>query len=199
MAPVSRELGLTSTEVQRRLDATPIPESPVLTVSGTGPTERDAVAITRVGTSSLVRYIRRLGDTGPEERRLLGELTEARQEVARLQEETVVAEPNPELDAAQLRARALESEYLESTRNPRSTPVTELNPAEVGTSDWEKVLKLAIVVAALTESRSAPHSPRCGRPGCANAQRAPSTCPRREPSSRRRCSCSRAPPGSPWL
>ena len=75
----------------------------MLTVSGTGPTERDAVAITRVGTSSLVRYIRRLGDTGPEERRLLGELTEARQEVARLQEETVVAEPNPELDAAQLR------------------------------------------------------------------------------------------------
>ena len=61
--PVSRELGLTST-VERRLDATPIPESPVLTVSGTGPTERDAVAITRVGTSSLVRYIRRLGDTG---------------------------------------------------------------------------------------------------------------------------------------
>jgi hypothetical protein len=43
----------------------------------------------------------------------------------------------------------LESEYLEITRNPRSTPVTELNPAEVGTSDWEKVLKLAIVVAAL--------------------------------------------------
>lgn len=149
VAPVSRELGLTSTEVERRLDATPIPESPVLTVSGTGPTERDAVAITRVGTSSLVRYIRRLGDTAPEERRLLGQLTEARREVARLQEETLVAEPNPELDAAQLRARALESEYLEITRNPRSTPVTELNPAEVGTSDWEKVLKLAIVVAAL--------------------------------------------------
>ena len=166
VAPVSRELGLTSTEVQR-LDATPIPESPVLTVSGTGPTERDAVAITRVGTSSLVRYIRRLGDTGPEERRLLGELTEARREVARLQE-TVVAEPNPELDAAQLRARALESEYLESTRNPRSTPVTELNPAEVGTSDWEKVLKLAIVVAALTGIAVGAALATVRRPGCAN-------------------------------
>ena len=198
VAPVSRELGLTSTEVQRRLDATPIPESPVLTVSGTGPTERDAVAITRVGTSSLVRYIRRLGDTGPEERRLLGELTEARQEVARLQEETVVAEPNPGARRGPAASKGLESEYLESTRNPRSTPVTELNPAEVGTSDWEKVLKLAIVVAALTE---------CGRRRTRHGaearlrQRAAraSTCPRREPSSRRRCSCSRAPPGSPWL
>jgi hypothetical protein len=149
VTPVSRELGLTSSEVERRLDATPIPESPVLSVSGTGPSERDAVAIARSGTSSLVRYIRRLGDTAPEERRLLGELTEARREVARLQEQSVVDGPNPDLDAAQLRAEALESQYLEITRHPGSTPVTELNPAEAGTSDRETVLKLAIVVAAL--------------------------------------------------
>ena len=75
----------------------------------------------------------------------------------------MVAEPNPELDAAQLRA-GLESEYLESTRNPRSTPVTELNPAEVGTSDWEKVLKLAIVVAALAGIAVGAAPPRCGGP-----------------------------------
>jgi uncharacterized protein involved in exopolysaccharide biosynthesis len=149
VTPASRELGLTDTEVERRLDASPIPESPVLTVSGTGPTERDAVALTRVGTSSLIRYIRRLGDRDREARRLLDELTDARRDVARLQEETVVAGPNPDLDAAELRAKGLESQYLETTRNPGSTPITELNPAEVGTNDHQKVLKLAIVVAAL--------------------------------------------------
>ena len=149
VAPVARELALTPEEVERRLDASPIPESPVLTVSGTGQTERDAVAITRVGTSSLVRYIRRLGDTGPEQRRLLGELTEARRELSRLQEDAVVAGPSPDLDSAQLRAKALEARYLEISRDPGSTPVTELNPAETGTSDRQKVLKLAIVIAAL--------------------------------------------------
>jgi len=149
IAPVARELDLTSEEAQRRLGASPIPESPVLTVSGTGPTERDAVAITRVGTSSLIRYIRRLGDTAPDQRRLLGELTEARRKVTSLQGEAVVAGPSPDLDAAQLRAKALEAQYLDISRDPGSTPVTELNPAEAGTSDRQKMLKLAIVVAAL--------------------------------------------------
>jgi capsular polysaccharide biosynthesis protein len=149
VTPVARELGLTSSEVERRLDASAIPESPVLTVSGTGPTERDAVAITSVGTSALVRYIRRLGDRAREERRLLRELTAARRELAELREEVVLTGPNPDLNAAQLRAKALETQYLELTRQPGSTPVTALNPAETATSDRQKVLKLAIVIAAL--------------------------------------------------
>jgi uncharacterized protein involved in exopolysaccharide biosynthesis len=149
LTPVSRELGLTNPEVNRRLRATPIPESPVITVSGTGPTEPDAVAITRVGTSSLVRYIRRLGDKNPEAERLLSELTDARREVVRLQQQQLVVGPNPELDAAKLRAKSLETQYLETTQSAGATPVTELNPADVATNDRQKVLRLALVAGAL--------------------------------------------------
>jgi hypothetical protein len=149
LTPVSRELGITNPEVNRRLTATPIPESPVLTVSGTGSTQQDAVAIAQVGTSALVRYIRELGDRNPEAERLLGELTEARREVLQLQSQTLLGEQNPELDAAKLRAKSLETQYLETTQRAGATPITELNPAEGATNDRDRVLRLALVIGAL--------------------------------------------------
>lgn len=149
LLPVSRRLGESTEEVKRRLDATPLPESPVLVVSGTGPSEPDAIAITQAGTSALVSYIRRLGDTNPEAERLLDELTDARREVVRLQAETLDPAPSPELEAAELRAQSLRTQYLQTTQSPGATPITELNPAETATDDRRKVLQLAIVVAAL--------------------------------------------------
>jgi hypothetical protein len=145
---VSRELGIEKPEIKRRLTATPIPESPVVTVSGTGPTERDAIALTQVGTSALVRYIRDLGDKNREAERLLSELTAARRQVLALEEQGVIG-PSPELDAAKLRADSLRTQYLETTRRAGSTPITELNPAEAATNDREKILRLAIVVGCL--------------------------------------------------
>jgi hypothetical protein len=150
LVPVSRELGIPTREVSARLSASPVPESPVVKVSATGTGEREAVVLAQVGTSSLVRYIRRLGNRNPEAERLLSELTDARREVAKLQAETLPGTgPNPDLDAAKLRAKSLETQYLETTQRGGATPITELNPAEVATSDRDKVLKLAIVIGAL--------------------------------------------------
>ena len=149
LAPVAGELGLTTAEVERRLDATPVPESPVLVVSGTGPSKAEAVALTQVGTSALVRYIRALGDTDAEAERLLRELTEARREVERLRAETLEPAASPELEAAELRAQSLRAQYLDTTQSPGATPITVLNPAGSATNDRRKVLHLAIVVAVL--------------------------------------------------
>jgi uncharacterized protein involved in exopolysaccharide biosynthesis len=149
LTPVSRELGLAKGDVRKRLTASPIPESPVITVKGTGRSERDAVVIAQVGTSALVRYIRELGNRNPEAERLLNELTLAREDVARLQQEALVGAANPELDEAKLRVRSLEAQYLETTQRAGATPVTELNPAETATSDERKILKLALIAAVL--------------------------------------------------
>jgi hypothetical protein len=149
LTPAARELGLMSPEVERRLDATPVPESPVLVVSGTGPSKAEAVALTQVGTSALVRYIRALGDTDAEAERLLRELTKARREVERLRAETLEPAAGPELEAAELRAQSLRAQYLDTTQSPGATPITVLNPAESATDDRRKVLQLAIVVAVL--------------------------------------------------
>jgi Chain length determinant protein len=149
LTPVSREFGLTKGEVRERLTASPIPESPVITVKGTGQSEGDAVSIAQVGTSALVRYIRELGNRNPEAERLLNELTAAREEVAGLQQEAVIGAANPELDEAKLRVRSLEAQYLETTQRAGATPVTELNPAETAASDERKILKLALVAGLL--------------------------------------------------
>lgn len=149
LTPVARKLGVTTAEVERRLDATPVPESPVLGVSGTGASKADAVSITQVGTSALVRYIRALGDTTAEAERLLRELTEARREVERLRAETLEPADGPELAAAELRAQSLRAQYLDVTQSPGATPITVLNPAESAADDRRKVLQLALVVAVL--------------------------------------------------
>jgi uncharacterized protein involved in exopolysaccharide biosynthesis len=149
LKPVSTELGLPKADVRSRLSASPIPESPVITVDGTGPSARQAVAIAQVGTSALVRYIRELGNRNPEAERLLTELTGARRDLARLQKTAVVGAANPDLDEVKLRVKSLEAQYLDTTQRAGATPITELNPAEAATSDRNKVLKLALVAGLL--------------------------------------------------
>jgi uncharacterized protein involved in exopolysaccharide biosynthesis len=149
LTPVSTELGIPKGAVRKRLKASPIPESPVISVTGTGSTEREAVSIAQVGTSSLVRYIRALGNRNPEAKRILGELTAARRDVAKLQQTAVVGAANPELDDAKLRVKSLEAQYLDTTQRAGATPITELNPAETAGNDQKKVLKLAIIAGAL--------------------------------------------------
>jgi len=149
LEPVSAQLRLPKGQVRKRLSASPIPESPVITVDGTGPSEREAVAVAQVGTSALVRYIRELGNRNPEAERLLGELTSARRDMARLQRTALPGAANPDLDEAKLRVRSLEGQYLDTTQRAGATPVTELNPAETAASDRKKILQLALVAGAL--------------------------------------------------
>jgi hypothetical protein len=149
LTPVSLELGLSKAAVAKRLSASPIPESPVITVKGTGPSAREAVSIAQVGTSALVRYIRQLGNRNPEAERLLRELTDARRAVAQAEQEAVIGAANPELDEAKLRVKSLETQYLDTTQRAGATPITELNPAETASSDRDRILKLALVAGAL--------------------------------------------------
>lgn len=56
-APVARRLGLSLTAVRQRISATPVPDDPVLTIVGSGPTAAAARRIAAATAASLVRYV----------------------------------------------------------------------------------------------------------------------------------------------
>jgi capsular polysaccharide biosynthesis protein len=146
LTPVATKLRLPGAEVNKRLSASPIPDSPIIRVSAKAPTEQGAIATAQAGTSSLVRYVRRVGNQDPAGDRLLRQLTKAKEDVAALQGQ---GNDSPKLDAALLRVKALQQQYLENTQRTGATPITVLNPAEGATNDRTKVLKLAAVIGAL--------------------------------------------------
>jgi hypothetical protein len=57
MLPLARRVGLPPGEVEERLEAAPVPESPVLRVEAEGPSERDAIALSEAASSELRDYV----------------------------------------------------------------------------------------------------------------------------------------------
>src|ERR671937_1251948 len=71
VAPVAKDTGLRPDEVASRLSATPIPDSPLLQISGTGPSQGAAVRLTNAATDALLAYVRRSDITGDQASDLL--------------------------------------------------------------------------------------------------------------------------------
>jgi capsular polysaccharide biosynthesis protein len=143
LTPVSKRLGLRNPEVNKRLSASPIPDSPIILVSAKAPTERGAIATAEAGTLSLVRYVRALGNRDTAGERILRKLNKAQAKVHAQELRGIQS------DASTLRVKALKQQYLENTQRTGATPITVLNPAEAATNDRTKVLRLAIVIGAL--------------------------------------------------
>jgi uncharacterized protein involved in exopolysaccharide biosynthesis len=74
---VARATKLTRGEVRDRLKATPIPESAVISVRGTGPSEREAIAVATSGARALDAYVAALNRSNPNAHRLFREYTRA--------------------------------------------------------------------------------------------------------------------------
>lgn len=75
--PVARATKLTPDQVRSRLEATPIPESAIISIRGTGPSERDAIAVATSGARALDAYVARLNRSNPNARRLFREYRRA--------------------------------------------------------------------------------------------------------------------------
>ena len=54
---IGSSLQIDKTEVAARLNASPIPESPIIRIRATGPTEESALRLTKAGTDELQRFI----------------------------------------------------------------------------------------------------------------------------------------------
>ena len=168
VAPVAKDTGLRPDEVASRLSATPIPDSPLLQISGTGPSQGAAVRLTNAATDALLAYVRRSDITGDQASDLLKRFHAAQAQADRadsqvsLRQRAATRAPNSPsarnaLTAAQtradtldLRARALRAAYLQQAQSESSgIPVRTLNDAGSATSDKPKTLKLVVTIAVI--------------------------------------------------
>jgi capsular polysaccharide biosynthesis protein len=168
VAPVAKETGLRPDQVAGRLAATPIPDSPLLQISGTGPSQDEAVKLTNAATDSLLSYVRRSDITGAQAKDLLNQYHSAQADADRADSQVSLRQraanrlPNSQdarhalsasrtrADTLDLRARALRASYLEQAQSESSgIPVRTLNAAGGASSDRSKTMKLVLTIAVL--------------------------------------------------
>lgn len=87
VASVSRTTGLSSATVRDRLASSPIPESSVIRVTGTGPTSEQAIAVSSAGARALERFVAQLNRNNPNADRLFREFRTASRRQAELRDE----------------------------------------------------------------------------------------------------------------
>jgi capsular polysaccharide biosynthesis protein len=168
VAPVAKETGLQPSQVASRLTATPIPDSPLLQISGTGPSQDAAVRLTNAATDALLTYVRRSDVTGDQAKTLLQRYHAAQADADRAASQVSIRarsanrSPNSQsvrnaltksrtrADTLDLRARALRAAYLQQAQSESSgIPVRTLNAAGSATSDASKTVKLVVTIAVL--------------------------------------------------
>lgn len=166
--PVAKETKVPVGEVAGRLTATPVPDSPLLRISGTGPSRAAAVNLTNAATDALLNYVRRSDVTGDQAKQLLARYHSAQSQASHadsqvsIRQRAVNQAPNSEsarnalsdsqtrADTLDLRARALRASYLQQAQSETSgIPVRTLNAAGSASSDRTKTLKLVVTVAVL--------------------------------------------------
>jgi capsular polysaccharide biosynthesis protein len=168
VAPAAKEAGLRPDQVARRLTATPIPDSPLLQISATGPSQDAAVKLTNAATDALLSYVRRSDITGAQAKDLLDQYHSAQADADRadsqvaLRQRAANRQPNSQdarhalsasrtrADTLDLRARALRASYLDQAQSESSgIPVRTLNAAGSASSDRSKTIKLVLTIAVL--------------------------------------------------
>jgi hypothetical protein len=157
--PVSRATGVPEGLVRARLDASAVPESPLLKVAATAPSESQAVRLARAGDRSLQRYVRSLSGAGAGGEVVLRRFRDAQLAVADAEDALVEAEDaggsaereaQADYEAAKLEASALRQAYVEQTQGSGgSAPLRTISPADAAASDRDSKLKLFVAVGAL--------------------------------------------------
>jgi len=151
--PVGRELGVSPGEVAVRLDAAPIPESPVFEVRGDGASSEEAIQLANTATASLIDYVDELNEPDPSPAELLKDYQratiKAEQLAARTRElrgargargEAAFGRADAAQDAAQLRRDSLRARFRNAQENSTSASVAVLNPAAAAISDrWSRI------------------------------------------------------------
>lgn len=139
---VAPKAGLSPGQVAGRVSASPIPESPVIRLSATGPNTRDAIRLANLASSALVAYTTALNRSNPDTSRLLGRFTDASRDVVKQRAElsrlrrSYDADPTDEkraemqatevkLRVAQLQQETLHQAYNTSTQSQASSSLVQ--------------------------------------------------------------------------
>lgn len=168
--PVAKAIGIEPAKVQRRVSASPIPESPVFTIKATGPDEESAVRLANAMADQVVVYSRELNDRDPDASALLAEYKDTASTAASRQarvdylrdrlgdppsarQRRALAEAQASRDFWRLREQAVEQRYLAATSGETSSQLMQvLNRAETARSDesrWVQILAFAGLVGGL--------------------------------------------------
>jgi capsular polysaccharide biosynthesis protein len=164
VAPTASQLHKSYASVQKQLSATPIPESPVFSLTGKGTSAQNALTLARTATKVLSAYVTRVGQSASGGQ-LLNQYQGAARRANRLRLKADrlalarrtaarAARPSPEAveaagvasQTAALQVQALGAQYTNSLQQSRGATITVLTPANTTTNDRQSVLqRLAFV------------------------------------------------------
>jgi hypothetical protein len=162
VVPVARELGLSANEVRGRISSTPVPDSPIFTVSASGASSADAVRLANVVSRSMVAYGRSRSNSGAAFARMLQQYRAAvrqrnrtRSQVAELRANLTrkpgaLGKARADLEAQQLRVDSLGDAYRSRASAPGISAVVQpLVNAQGATSDRGHTTQLYGALGAL--------------------------------------------------
>ena len=157
-------VGLPTASVRDRVTSTPVPSSPIVTVSATASSEGEATDLANAATQELGEYVAELEGSSSRSSELLSEyrkrtnsanrldaeydsLREARQDDPDAVSDSRIAEVKTRADTDRLRAQTLGQMYSDARgRDDGAAEIRLLNGATTATSDRDSVLqRLAFV------------------------------------------------------
>ena len=165
--PVARATKLTRDQVRSRLKATPIPESAVISITGNGPSEREAIAVARGGARALDAYVARLNRSNPNARRLFRQYRRASRRLSdrrfAVQQAKRDADPDRSaaenrriqqlqrgLDEAQLNTRVAAENYAIARRSESNVSILQtISLPESATSDRDTNFQIVLFGAVV--------------------------------------------------
>jgi capsular polysaccharide biosynthesis protein len=154
-APLARQLHTTPEEIDRRLAASPIPESSLIVVTAKGSTEPKAVELANAAKSGLIAYVTRLNRSNPDSARLLDSFERASLQFQAARAARAKAHARggalDALDAkvarAELEVKTLNGLYQASQQGQAATDVVQvLSPARTADSDFWPFLQRMLFV-----------------------------------------------------
>jgi uncharacterized protein involved in exopolysaccharide biosynthesis len=165
VVPVSRRVGLSPDEVDRRLTTSNIPGSPVVRLDAVGSSRRAALRLVRAATNETVARIRGLTVRTAEADRVLGQfqaaaaaaqkaesraaLLRARRDGGQAIRRQTIIDAQTKAETARLRATALGNLYGEARANSRGAAQAHVIRAAVSASDdRSEVLQRLILLGA---------------------------------------------------
>ena len=163
--PVARRTGLSPAQVRDRLSATPIPESSVIAVEGTGPSKADAIAVAGQGARALESYVARLNRSNPNGDRLFREFRQASLRLSRLRDRQAelrrglgsspsaadrerLSRVREQIAAADLSVEVAKGNYAVSRRSESNVSILQtISVPQTASSDRGERAQLALFVA----------------------------------------------------
>jgi capsular polysaccharide biosynthesis protein len=151
---VAKELKTTPVQVRPHLNASPVPQTPVFTVTATTTSSATSIDMSRLASEALVREANRASDATPGRLLKKYEQAETQREQAEKQVAEVsqgvgsgsLAEARSALLAAQARADSLRKSYVSSEQGG-SVPLEIIRGADTAASDRSSKMQMLVFVA----------------------------------------------------